>query len=138
VSDPLTIVRNQLQTALEKIAWIERARSKTLPDDHFLSVDMTVETVRYLSNLVNSFSDDPEFDELVAEQHINRVLARNVLEAQAERDAYKRALEWYALESVYFRPLGEYGWGMRTPISEDKGRRARAALAGSSDAGGAP
>lgn len=61
-TDSLVLVRNQLQTALEKIAWIEHARSVQMPDDHFLSVDMTVGTVRYLHNLVNSFTDREEDD----------------------------------------------------------------------------
>lgn len=89
-TDPLTTVRNQLQTAIEKIAWIEQARSKTLPADHLLTVDMTVETVRYLSNLVNSFSDN---EEVLAEQHINRRLTRTVIEVQGERDALRARAE---------------------------------------------
>ncbi len=88
-TDPLTIVRNQLQTAIEKIAWIEKARSKTLPADHLLTVDMTVETVRYLSNLVNSFSDNEEllwlrWEPCANGEHQEKCLAvRKILAADA-------------------------------------------------------
>lgn len=42
---------------------------------------------------------------------------------------YRDALGFYASSGTYSFPLSEYGWGRTKPIDDDRGRRARAALA---------
>ena len=132
MTDPLPLVRLQLQRTLEKIAWIEQARSKTLPDDHFMTADLTVQTVRYLSDAVAT---------LEAEQHINRTLTRTILDVQAERDRLRRALAFYAdAENYVIKPQIDYAvdpskfppfqWDA-TDVDVDGGERARASIAAS-------
>lgn len=59
-------------------------------------------------------------------------LAAAEARAAAERaraDAAVAALEFYASPATYQRPITDYGWGMHIPIEQDRGQRARAALA---------
>lgn len=51
---------------------------------------------------------------------------------------YADALEFYASEATYSRPLTEYGWGPKEPIETDRGRRARVALTPPASAGATP
>lgn len=87
-------------------------------------------------------TDQPAYDDLratlEAEQHINRVLSRNVLEAQAERDCYKRALEASKAFDDHRLECREDICFERSDLWHKQRELTVAALAGSSDAGGAP